>query len=176
MRRLACVIVCLAGCDPDPEDLDLAGRVLSSEACASCAGDCRDETLEVSDGLHVSETLDYPDPPPTGGPHHPCWADWGVHASEVADERWVHNLEHGGVVIVHGAGADGSSASSWVSSKGSRALSSPYAALPVQWAAVAWQRRLLLGCWDEAAVESFYAANVAHAPEDLTAGPPGGCD
>ena len=39
--------------------------------------------------------------PPTSGPHWPRVASWGVHEEEVPPEIWVHNLEHGGIVILY---------------------------------------------------------------------------
>jgi len=39
--------------------------------------------------------------PPTSGPHWPRWAPWDVYTREVPPELWVHNLEHGGIVILY---------------------------------------------------------------------------
>src|SRR5688572_22725277 len=92
------LIAALAACDGEPSSADLAGHLVASEPCDSCGGDCLLQTYELSEAVHLDEPLDYPDPPPTGGPHHSCWADWGVHDGAVPDDRWVHNLEHGGIV------------------------------------------------------------------------------
>ena len=51
----------------------------------------------VPDGTHV----EYPSYPPTSGTHWPRWADWGVHPDPVPEEMLVHNLEHGGVVLLY---------------------------------------------------------------------------
>ncbi|MEM9462661.1 MAG: DUF3105 domain-containing protein [Myxococcota bacterium] len=37
--------------------------------------------------------------PPHSGPHWPMWSTWGEHPSTLAREMWVHNLEHGGIVL-----------------------------------------------------------------------------
>ncbi|MBI5136525.1 MAG: DUF3105 domain-containing protein [Nitrospirae bacterium] len=37
--------------------------------------------------------------PPSSGAHTAYTAPWGVHARPVPPEVWLHNLEHGGVVI-----------------------------------------------------------------------------
>jgi len=42
----------------------------------------------------------YNSDPPTSGPHGPA-VDFGVHDEPVAGESLVHNMEHGGVVIVY---------------------------------------------------------------------------
>src|SRR5439155_388277 len=39
----------------------------------------------------------------TGGPHWPSPARWGLSTAQLPDERVVHNLEHGGIVIDHNA-------------------------------------------------------------------------
>lgn len=45
--------------------------------------------------------ITYPEYPPTSGPHWPQWASWGVSPAPVREEVLVHNLEHGGVVILY---------------------------------------------------------------------------
>lgn len=54
-------------------------------------------------GQHVPEgqPVVYDSAPPVGGPHWPGPAGWGVSVTAVPDERAVHNLEHGGIVISH---------------------------------------------------------------------------
>jgi len=41
----------------------------------------------------------YNSTPPSSGPHTSYTAEWGQHQTPVAPEIWLHNLEHGGVVI-----------------------------------------------------------------------------
>lgn len=59
-------------------------------------------------GQHVSEgqPVRYDQTPPAGGVHWPAPAAWGVTAQAVPDERAIHNLEHGGVVISYNALAE----------------------------------------------------------------------
>ena len=45
--------------------------------------------------------------PPTSGPHWGTPAPWLVYDSPQPDERLVHNLEHGGIIISYNAIADG---------------------------------------------------------------------
>src|SRR5262249_13053589 len=66
----------------------------SGVVCTKC-GDCEEDIpVDPNDAIHVPDAVDYPDPPPVGGPHNPCWTTWGVHTDVVPPERWVHNLEH----------------------------------------------------------------------------------
>src|SRR5262249_7945591 len=53
--------------------------------------------------VHVPEgtTVSYRANPPASGPHYPTPAPWGVAATELPRERWVHNLEHGGLVLLY---------------------------------------------------------------------------
>ena len=51
----------------------------------------------VADGTPIA----YQEYPPTSGPHWPRWAPWGVSPTPVPAEAFVHNLEHGGVVLLY---------------------------------------------------------------------------
>ena len=50
---------------------------------------------------HVDEgvRVDYNSTPPTSGEHWPRWADCGFYLESLPDERIVHNLEHGNIVV-----------------------------------------------------------------------------
>jgi hypothetical protein len=52
---------------------------------------------------HIAEgqTYAYNSRPATSGPHWPAPARWGVYTTQQPDERLVHNLEHGGIVIAY---------------------------------------------------------------------------
>ena len=52
---------------------------------------------------HVPEgaAVRYGHYPPTSGPHWPNWVPWNVYTEQVPPELWVHNLEHGGIVILY---------------------------------------------------------------------------
>ena len=56
-------------------------------------------------GQHVPEgqSVIYNSVPAVGGPHWPAPAPWGVSDVPIPEERAVHNLEHGGVVISYNA-------------------------------------------------------------------------
>jgi hypothetical protein len=144
-----------------------------------------EEEIAVTGGNHVVPPVNYPDDPPVGGDHDQCWAAWGVHTEPVPPERWVHNLEHGGVVFLHdcasGCGSEQAALdeiAGFVAGNG-QALMTPYADLPGAFAVVAWGWRLVLDCIDVAAVKAFYDAHVA-SPDllegNVTAPPPAGCE
>ncbi|HEX7478866.1 MAG TPA: DUF3105 domain-containing protein [Polyangiales bacterium] len=154
------------------DDDDDAGAV-----CASC-GSC-ETSVKVTSANHVNGTVNYTDLPPAGGDHNACWSSWGVHAQAVQPEHWVHNLEHGGVVLLYRG--DSSTSSSDLASLQKlvdgrvQALLTPYAQLPTRFAVVSWGHRLLMDCLDSKAMVAFYAEHVDHAPESLTSGPPASC-
>jgi hypothetical protein len=159
------VIWLLACTEPEPV----------SETCDTCGGDCQEDTFPTSSAQHVEGEVDYETYPPTSGNHDACWATWGVHTEPVADENWVHNLEHGGVVFLWDCtdcDADVDALNAWVATlPAGRALSTPYSEMDAAFAAVSWGHRLLLGCLDLDALQAFYDANVDHAPEDSTSEP-----
>lgn len=151
--------------------------------------------------MHQPGRIQYPDTPPASGPHNGrCWSDWGVIESEVPPERWVHNLEHGGVVFLHrcpeaaaerprpivdatvpaDAGRDPSCDAELrelrelVGGKRLTLLTS-YAQLPTRFAAISWGLRLLSDCFDRAAFQAFYDMHAGHGPEAVDAPPPAIC-
>jgi hypothetical protein len=148
--------------------------------CASCGGECSDEFLPSESARHVEGSVEYKDFPPAGGDHDACWSSWGVHPEEVAPERWVHNLEHGGVVFLYdcpeGCQEDIDALNTLVNSlPAGRALLSSASGMPSRFAVVSWENRLLLGCLDLTQMQSFFSLHVAQGREDTTADPPADC-
>lgn len=152
----------------------------SSQACDACGGACVEDFIPARSADHVEGAIDYADNPPTGGDHSACWAQWGVHAEVMPPERWVHNLEHGGVVFLFdcpdGCETERQALADHVASlPPGRALLTGASGMPARFAAVAWEHRLLLDCLDLEALDAFFAARVGQGPEDLGAGPPDSC-
>ena len=155
--------------------------------CDRC-GVC-EESIPPTSANHVLGPIDYPDPPPTGGDHNPCWATWGVHHDVVAPENWVHNLEHGGVVLLYSsrvaldaenkadAGREDAGQRDTLSEldafveRHPRTLDTQYGALPKTFAVVSWGYRLVSDCVDLDAAADFYAAHFNQAPEDIPSDP-----
>ena len=57
--------------------------------------------VETAAASHVpdGQAVSYNSTPPTSGAHWEVWAGCGVYDTEIPDERIVHNMEHGQVVI-----------------------------------------------------------------------------
>ena len=127
---------------------------------------------------HITGPIDYPDPPPAGGNHNPCWGAWGVHDRELADELWVHNLEHGGVVYLYncpdGCPDEIETMAEFVFGQ-TQALLTPYSELPTRFGVVAWGVRLLTNCFDEATFRRFYVEHVNMGPEKIASPPSADC-
>jgi hypothetical protein len=167
--------------DATDQDAEVPAPVLDAgppPACEPCQ-DC-EENIPATSATHREGAIDYPDPPPTGGDHNPCWLNFDVYTQEVPVERWVHNLEHGGVVLLYhcpeGCPAEVAALTKLTVGK-PQVMVTPYAKLPTKFAAVSWGYRLLTDCFDEAQLQAFYDEHVDHAPESIASGPPAGyCD
>lgn len=153
-----------------------ADEVADTVVCTTSL-DC-EEPVAITSRNHVPEPVVYTDPPPAGGDHSACWAPFGVHRTEVLDERWVHNLEHGAVVVLYdcpGGCADDVAALEALAPSRPFLLVSPYAELPTRFAVVAWGVRLLTDTLDPDAFARFYDAHAGEAPEHTSAPPPSSC-
>lgn len=169
MRWLSICALCvsaLSACSDDPVPV-----------ICTASGIC-EESIPVTSANHTWNAIDYPDPPPVGGDHSPCWAQFGVHATELEDENWVHNLEHGGIVFLYRcpSGCDAEQVALEALVVGRRfAVVTPYSEMTANFAVVAWGRRLVLDVLDLEAFEAFYAAHADDAPESSSADPPASC-
>ena len=160
-------------------DTAITWPVASDEACTICGGSCTGTSFAIGDHHHQSGGISYPDRPPAGGPHDPCWTTWGVHPTEVRDENWVHNLEHGGVVFLYncpsGCDADVAKLTKLVDALNVWAILTPYSLMSSKFAVVSWGHRVTMDCDDLVGVEKFYEDHVDQAPESGTSNPPEAC-
>ena len=102
-----------------------------------------------------------------------------MHTEEVPDENWVHNMEHGGVVFLYNCTEDCSEAITWmtafVEARPGQTLLTPYSLMESNFAAVSWEHRLLMGCFESAAMEAFFVDNYGNAPERSSSMPSDAC-
>lgn len=171
MRFLAALA--LVACEPEAPSSEPLGL------CDACAETCAEEFDVATSASHVFGGVDYADPPPSSGDHDACWARWGVHATPVPDELWVHNLEHGGIVYLYdcpdGCDAEVAELAALVERQGIHALLTPYDGLGTRFAAVAWEWRYTADCFDIDALEAFYTSRRDSAPESITSDPSPEC-
>ena len=173
------VLLLLAGCDPGQVVEEGPYPWIGLLDCDACGGDCLYEKVTLGESRHVEGGVDYEDRPPTGGNHDPCWAAWGEHVEELADEYWVHNMEHGGVVLLYncpeGCETERASLTQFVEARWGTTILSPYAGMDESFAIVAWRHRLGTDCLDMDAFAAFYDTHVDQAPESTQSMPPAGC-
>ena len=152
------------------EPPDDAGICTSDGAC--------EEMVALDPAQHVDGDIDYGELPPAGGPHNPCWDDYGIHDELLPPENWVHNLEHGAVVLLYecpeGCDAELSMLEAFVSER-SWALLTRFEGLTTRFAVVAWGYLLMTDELDLDGFEAFYDALAYHAPESVPSGKPAGC-
>ncbi|NUN14824.1 MAG: DUF3105 domain-containing protein [Myxococcales bacterium] len=126
--------------------------------------------------------------PPTSGPHYWALAKWGAYDVPVPAGNWVHNLEHGGLVLLYrpGANADQLRAAliqaaadtpvdpkcNGASEACQRIIVAPDNDLPsgTAVAAVAWEYLYTAQCVSETDLRTFIDARYAQAPEDFCNG------
>jgi hypothetical protein len=165
---------------PASANRDLTSTAPDIQVCDDC-GAC-EEAIPVKSANHVEGPIQYPDPPPSSGDHNPCWAIWGIHTDAVPAERWVHNLEHGGIVFLYncpdGCGSDATAIAQLTDLVGRRqlALITPYSEMSQKFAVVSWGHRLVSACVDPQAAAAFYAVHVGRGPEAITDNPDPSCD
>ena len=152
--------------------------IKDTDNCEACGGDCLIETFEIANRNHTLSDVDYDTLPPPGGPHDPCWVPWTIYDHQIRTERWVHNLEHGGVVFLYdcpeGCDADVAALTAFVQSlPAGRAVLAPYAEMDRRVAALAWGVRMTTDCVDTEALQTFFDGAVGRAPENLTQDPVG---
>ncbi|MEM9865818.1 MAG: DUF3105 domain-containing protein [Myxococcota bacterium] len=100
---MALFVALAAGCDgeamePDEDDPDcMRARALTIDGCGELIGEsfCSEGREHVAFGSE----LRYDSNPPHSGPHYPNATFWGIHDSTVDRGTYVHNLEHGGIVL-----------------------------------------------------------------------------
>ena len=139
-------------------------------------------TVAPEGWAHVAEgaAVSYQSNPPASGPHYPVWARYREHAGAVPRGYWVHNLEHGAVVLLYRPDAPAAAVQELRQAFAAlpndpacghrRALLTPDPLLPQPFvAAVAAHRVLMADRLDPAWVRSFVETFRGHGPEAVCA-------
>jgi hypothetical protein len=131
---------------------------------------------------HVAEgtRVRYRNDPPASGKHYPLTVRYGVYEDAIPAPYWVHNLEHGAIVVLYNCPNGEAGCATAV-----RQLQALYGQLPpgkygevklvatryprlrTPFAALAWNRVLPLDTFDPQRLEKFYSAWVDKGPEDV---------
>jgi hypothetical protein len=135
----------------------------------------------ASPHIPVCSPVLYASNPPTSGPHYPIWAAYKTYTEPVPRGFYVHDLEHGGIVIAYncpsGCDAELAELASFLNARPSdpactppvkaRVVVTPDPLLPTPFAAAAWSWALTSQCFDLAALGPFMDQHYAMAPEDF---------
>ena len=141
------------------------------------------EPLVAGAHVPVCSAVSYASNPPTSGSHYPTWAKYQAFAAPVGRPFWVHNLEHGAIVITYhcpdGCAADVAALQVMLAKQPvdtscgatvrNRFVVTPDPLLDVQFAASAWGFALRSNCFDLAALDDFILAHYGRGPEDVCA-------
>lgn len=103
-------LVNFGGCDSDAVDAeDAATTTDAAPRPPECAtwepGPClagEGRLFESAGGDHIAAptAITWTEDPPSSGPHRPQWARWGEYDA-LSPAHWLHNLEHGGAVLLY---------------------------------------------------------------------------
>jgi hypothetical protein len=69
------------------------------QTCVDCAA--QEVPNEGWKHVEVGSEITWANNPPASGPHYPYWAQYGIFAEAVPRGYWVHNIEHGTVVLLY---------------------------------------------------------------------------
>lgn len=148
----------------------------------ACDGQLTVESDTSGEHVPMETIIEWTNNPPTSGPHYPLWAAWDRHYPELPRGHYVHNAEHGGVVLLYRCDAscpdvvdallaiarDMPADPTCTSPVTKRVIVTSDPLLPdgVQVAAVAWNHAYTASCVD-AYLETFVREHYRKAPEDF---------
>ena len=102
---LPCALGCVRGGPSAPDGGEAA---LDPRRCGPAVRGVGDEGAAH---VPMGQAVSYRSNPPASGPHWPEWARWDSYPYALDREQWVHNLEHGGIVLLYNCpGVDGGGA------------------------------------------------------------------
>lgn len=116
--------------------------------------------------------------PPSSGNHYARTAEWGVYTTEIPEGNWLHNLEHGGIVILYNCPPEGcedlqqqlAQVAKNIPEDGrfqeQKVVVTPYAReLPSKIVLLAWTVQLNQDTVDPKTITDFYKRYVNRGPE-----------
>lgn len=142
--------------------------------------------LPVQGASHhpVCTELSYATNPPSSGDHWSMWAEFRTYATPVPREMYVHNLEHGGIVMAYKCdglcldiaqayenaadahGVDPLCAASSTGAERSRIIITPDPELGEPIGLAAWRATYVATCIDPPSILEFVDAHYAKGPEN----------
>lgn len=187
---LVVVLVAAVGCAADdepadpktgwPADLQIDWQDYSCKGEVLALPECSSPTAVVTNvaaslpASHIPQAtkISYTDAPPLSGPHRGVWAKWGRYAY-LPPQRWIHNMEHGGVAFLYDpcappellAEIQAYIAQQTKKDRFWKYVLTPYPGLPTAWAVAAWEWKVEGECFAPDAVDAFLTARYDNGPE-----------
>ncbi|HZS41198.1 MAG TPA: DUF3105 domain-containing protein [Polyangia bacterium] len=126
----------------------------------------------------IGSTVNYVANPPASGNHYPVWwTPWGLTTQLVQREYWVHNLEHGGIVLLYNCPSGCTDVVDQLVAirngtppdqfNEQRILITADGKMPHKVAALAWDWRWQGDSVDAAAINCFIKARYDHGLESI---------
>jgi Protein of unknown function (DUF3105) len=120
---------------------------------------------------HTNEPVTYESTPPVTGDHSPSAAPCGIHGSQIADELYVHSLEHGTVGVLYDPQQVEVETirdiEALVGEYDDRTISAPYAGTETPISVTSWNKLMRLDEFDEATVTEYIDVFRGRGPENL---------
>jgi len=161
------VVACSSGGGPTPRSAASATPPLPA-ACTAIRSPKALTPTHIEDG----QTATYDSTPPTSGAHYRHWVTTGIYAESIQNERQVHNLEHGHVLIQYRA-LDSSQINALeavVQGGGRMLILAPYPDMDPKISFTSWGKIQTCDAWSDGIPELarfFIAQNRDHAPESI---------
>jgi hypothetical protein len=169
-------LVVAAGCDDGPVAQE--GPIMVSP----CDGLLTIERMTSQEHVPVGSPIDFTNNPPDSGPHFPIWAAWDKQYPALQRGYYVHNAEHGGIVLLYNCDPDCPDVVASLVDVARNMAPDPMCVAPitkrvilaedpelppgVQVAAVAWNYAYTASCFDPY-VAKFAKDHYAHGPENF---------
>ncbi len=131
-------------------------------------------------GIHVAQgsAISYAYNPPSSGPHYPSPTNWGFYKQAVPAGTWVHNLEHGGIVVLYQCSGTCTDVQAQLQTLYSqlptesqfqerKVVITPYPNLDHRLRIQAWGWTMPLDTVDTQAIDAFYNEHVDKGPEQV---------
>jgi len=176
--RFSLILLLASACNSD----GAGGAIYACDGGADCAYACSPtvDTPPVEGSTHVNPgtSVAYVANPPASGNHWPYWqTPWGAYPNGVPREEWMHNLEHGGIVLLYNCPSGCQPVVDQLSAlmlaqkpdqfNEVRMLLVPDSKMPHRVAAVAWGWRWQGDTVDAAAIQCFINARYDRGRESI---------
>lgn len=128
--------------------------------------------VPIQDTEHTNSESDlqsYNSPVPTSGPHYSDWErKWGFQPKPLSPGAYVHNMEHGGVIVLFRPDTDEETLKKIESfAKKFKVLATESDIIPSPIAIASWGWYQLFDKFDKEGLNAFYKAHLNKAPENV---------